>query len=255
LGQTVATKQEKTMKRLFAGMVLAWAAHWAHAQTESLTLAFNNKPPFFYFEAGEARGILVEQVKQILQRAGINYQFEELPFLRVMGQLESHRPMFAALGFSKTPEREKFVVFSKPIYRDRTQVVLVRSGDVDQFRTFPTFEKMVTTSTYTFGGKDGNAYPIDEKLKLMGARDRRFSIEAFKLPQLLVARRFDFTVLYPEELPVSLAMSQLDASAVQQIGYPDLPQGGLRYILFSQAVPILLIEKINKAIDAVVPHL
>jgi polar amino acid transport system substrate-binding protein len=198
---------------------------------------------------------LVEQAKQILHRAGIAYRFEELPFQRVMSNLEARRPMFAALGFSRTPEREKFVTFSKPVYRDRSPVILVRQGDAEQFRAFASLDKLIESSSFTFGGKDGNAYPIDDKLKLMGVRDRRFPVEAFKLPQLLVVKRFDFTLLYPEELPIALAFSQLDASAVQQISYPDLPMGGLRYILFSETVPKGLVERVNAAIDAVVPKM
>jgi ABC-type amino acid transport substrate-binding protein len=167
----------------------------AYAQSDLLTIAFNNKPPFFYFEYGEAKGILVEQAKQVLQRAAVPYQFEELPFQRIMSYLEARRPMFSALGFSKTKERDKFVTYSKPIYRDRTPVVLVRNGDVDKFRLYTSFEKMVQSGQFVFGGKDGNAYPVDAFLKNLGPLDRRFSIEAFKLPQLLMAGRFDFTVL------------------------------------------------------------
>lgn len=240
------------MRKLLCALLFSISS-LAQAQGEVLTIAFNNKPPFFYFEYGEPKGILVEQAKQVLQRAGVAYQFEELPFQRIMSYLEARRPMFAALGFSKTKERDKFVVYSRPIYRDRTPVVLVRVGDVEKFRSYPSFERMVQSGQLVFGGKDGNAYPVDAFLKNLGPLDRRFSTEAFKLPQLLMAGRFDFTVLYPEELPVALQASNVDAAAVQQLSYPDIPQGGVRYILFSEAVPRNSIERINKAIESVLP--
>jgi polar amino acid transport system substrate-binding protein len=230
---------------------------WAFAQNLHepgvLTVAFNNKPPFFYFEAGEARGILVEQAKQVFQRAKIPHQFEELPFNRVMLELERKRPMFAALGFSKTPERESFVTFSKPLYRDRTPVILVRAADADSFRTFGTLQQVIDSGRFTFGGKQGNAYPIDPQLRTMGANDRRFIGEALRLPELLVFGRFDFTLLFPEELPVALALSAVSANKVQQISYPDIAPGGYRYLLFSTTVPAAMVEKINQAITAVIP--
>lgn len=230
----------------------------SHAQAWAsdgiLSVAFNNKPPFFYFEAGEAKGILVEQAKQVFQKAKIPYQFEELPFNRVMLELERKRPMFAALGFSKTPERESFVTFSRPLYRDRTPVILVRAAEAETFRTFGTLQKAIDSGRFTFGGKQGNTYPVDSLLRTMGANDRRFSGEAFRLPELLVLGRFDFTILYPEELPVALAMSAVSADKVQQISYPDIAPGGYRYLLFSTAVPSTLVDRINQAIVAVIPN-
>lgn len=226
---------------------LTWAAD------SVLTVAFNNKPPFFYFESGEAKGILVEQAKQVLQKAKVPYQFEELPFSRVLLELERKRPMFAALGFSKTPERESFAVFSKPLYRDRTPVILVRAADADIFRSHGTLQKVIDSGRFTFGGKQGNVYPIDPLLSSMGARDRRFSGESFRLPELLVLGRFDFTLMYPEELPVALSISAVSADKVQQVSYPDIPPGSYRYFLFSTAVPESLVNRVDQAIAAVIP--
>jgi len=158
------------------------------------------------------------------------------------------------LGFSKTPERESFVTFSKPLYRDRTPIILVRAADVDAFRTFPTLQRVIDSGRFTFGGKQGNVYPIDRLLRDMGANDRRFSGEAFRLPELLVLGRFDFTVMFPEELPVALAISGVSAAKVQQVSYPDIEAGGYRYLLFSTAVPSILVEKINQAITTAIPN-
>jgi uncharacterized protein (TIGR02285 family) len=238
--------------------VLGFCAVWAFAQTAPaqgvLTVAFNNKPPFFYFESGEARGILVEKVKQVFQKSNVAYQFEELPFSRVMRELEHKRPMFAALGFSKTPERESLVIFSKPVYRDRTPVILVRSADAETFRAYGTLQQVTASGRFTFGGKQGNSYPIDALLRTIGANDRRFSGEAFLLPELLVRGRFDFTLLYPEEVQAALAQSAVNATKVQQMSYPDIAPGGYRYLLFSRAVPAVMIERINDAITAVMPN-
>jgi hypothetical protein len=63
---------------------------------------------------------------------------------------------------------------------------------------------MVTRSRYTFGGKLGNAYPIDDQLRAMVGRDMRFASEAARLPLLLVSERFDFTLLYPVEILTAL---------------------------------------------------
>jgi polar amino acid transport system substrate-binding protein len=165
-----------------------------------------------------------------------------------MAYLEQRRPGFAALGFSKTPEREKFVTFSEPVWLDASPVLLVRASDKKAFQDYPTFAAMVENSRYTFGGKEGNVYPIDAALRAMGPRDTRFTVEAARFPLLLVAERFDFTMLYPAELLPALQASNVVPQAVAMVSYPDMPRGSERYMLFSQAVSAEAVSKLNNAL-------
>ena len=77
----------------------------AWSQTVDIEFGFNNKPPLFYFENGQATGSVVQVVRQACQTAKLVCTYSELPFLRVMDYLERKRAGFAALGFSRTPER------------------------------------------------------------------------------------------------------------------------------------------------------
>ena len=223
------------------------------AQESILVIGFNNKPPFFYWENHEPKGILVASAKRILERSGVTYQFEEIPFLRTIAYLKQAKPNFAALGYNKTPERDEFSVFSKPIYRDSTAVVLVRSGDANRMRAYPSFESLIDSGEFTFGGKEGNSYPIDEQLKRLGKNDRRFQVEPPMLAQLLVAGRFDFMILFPEELEPALEESKINRESIEVFHFADMPPGQLRYILFSKATDPKIISKINKAIPDTVP--
>ena len=244
------------MKYLIRLLVLSifLCCRLSSAQEPILTVAFNNKPPFFYFEEGQAKGLLVERAKSIFQKANIAYTFEELPFNRVMLELERKRPMFAALGFSKTPEREVFVNFSAPLYRDHTPIILIRSADAELFRNYTTLQHIANSKAMTFGGKTGNTYPIDSILHTMGERDRRFEVEANQLPKLLVLGRFDFTMIFPEELSQALVASDVSPTKIQQLSYSDIPMGGYRYLLFSQSTPKDILSKVNNAINTLLPN-
>ena len=233
-------------------MVLVCAlgcASWTKAAPEfDIEFGFNSKPPLFYFDEGRALGDVVDVVRQACLLADLKCGFVELPFQRVMVYLEQRRPGFAALGFSKTPEREKFVTFSEPVWRDDNPVLLVRSGDKKAFQTYTSLADMVSRSTFVFGGKIGNVYPIDEQLRAMGARDTRFSGEAQRFPFLLVAKRFDFTLMYPSELAPALQGSGVVSSAVEVMTYPDMPTGAERHLLFSKEVALEVVKKLDAAL-------
>ncbi len=224
-----------------------------HAQENTLVIGFNNKPPLFYWENHEPKGVIVSYAKQILERSGVAYQFEEIPFLRTIAYLKQAKPNFAALGYNKTPERDEFSIFSKPIYRDSTAMLVVRAGDANRFRTYHSFDALIDSGEFTFGGKEGNAYPIDEQLKRLGKNDRRFQVEPPMLAQLLLADRFDFMILFPEELEPALQESRISRASIEVLHFTDMPPGRLRYFLFSKATDPKIINRINKSILDTIP--
>lgn len=222
---------------------------------EVLTVAFNSKPPFFYMEDGIAKGELVVRAQKIFSSANVKIEFQEIPFLRIIEFLKAKKKNFVALGFSKTAEREEFVNFTLPIYRDETPILVVRKEDEPAFKKFSTLKEMISESTFSFGGKSGNSYPIDELLKPLGPRDHRFSQEALKLPELLIKGRFDFMLLYPNEFVTAKNLDPNLSHLLRPVSYPDIPMGGFRYLLFSKAVPEITVQKINKQIKKLYPEL
>lgn len=223
------------------------------ADDTSLEIGFNNKPPFFYWANHQPKGILVELTKKTLDQSGVSYRFEELPALRTIAYLKKAKPNFAALGLNKTPEREKFVIFSKPIFRSSSAEIIVRASDLARFKPYGNLAAIIDSGKFTFGGKDGNAYPIDPELKRLGQNDLRFQVESPLLPKLLMAGRFDFMVIYPDELEFALSESGIKPSAIEILHYPDMPEGQLRYLLFSTTTSPEVIHKINNAIPDSIP--
>ena len=237
---------------IIAAAVLLFCAP-CPAQDETLIIGFNNKPPLFYWENHEPKGIIVNSAKRILDQSGVPYRFEEIPFLRSIAYLKQAKPNFAALGFNKTAEREEFTIFSKPVYRDSKAELLIRASDVNRFSAYKSFDALIDSGVFTFGGKEGNAYPIDEQLKRLGKNDRRFQVDPPILAQLLVAGRFDFMVLFPEELEPAMRDSNINRASIEIVHFDDMPPGQLRYILFSKATDPAMIRKINKAIPESIP--
>ena len=226
---------------------------WCRADDTTLEIGFNNKPPFFYWDNHYPKGILVDLTKKALDQSGVSYRFEELPSLRTIAYLRRSKPNFAALGLNKTPEREKFVIFSKPIFLGSSAEILIRAGEMARFKPYSSLAALIDSGKFTFGGKDSNAYPIDFELKRLGHNDLRFQVESPLLPKLLVAGRFDFMVIFPEELEYALEESEITSSAIEVLHFSDMPEGQLRYLLFSTATSPEVIRKINNAIPDNIP--
>jgi ABC-type amino acid transport substrate-binding protein len=233
-----------------ACVVLAKFAPVLAAADIDIEFGLNNKPPLFYFDQGNAQGDVVEVARQACKLASLRCSFSELPFQRILYYLEQRRPGFVALGFSKTREREKFVTFSEPVWLDDSPVLMSRAADKNAFLGYTTLADMVARSRYTFCGKAGNSYPIDNALQAMGSRDIRFNVEAIRFPLLLTAKRCDFTTLYPAEILPALQASGVPSQEVVTFTYPDMARGEQRYMLFSQKVSIETIERMNVALKA-----
>lgn len=234
---------------LFAAVFVATPAA---ASDHELTVAFNRKAPFFYFEGDAAKGLVVDIVSRTLNAAGLHYHYEEMPFQRLLYNLQIQRPDFIVLGLSKTTEREKFAIFSRPIFRDQTPVVLFRHEDHDRMAAFATFNDLVHGGML-YGRKRGTVQTADPLLKNMQERELIFDAEVVSFPLLLLKRRFDFTILYPEEVAYAIAGSGIGENEMETRLFPDMPPGDYRYLLFSKALATETIERINASIPDVQP--
>ena len=238
-------------------LVLACAV-WVMASglcRAELVLVYNEKPPYFYTADGVAKGFLIDSTRRVFDKAGIAYRFDPRPFNRIMRDLQAGTPDYCAVGFSRTPEREKFVQFTVPIYKDRAPVLLVRRADAANFRRFKTLEAMLDGTTYVFGGKAGNTYPIDRQLESIGVSDIRINGETQALIQMLNASRFDFMMVFPEERDYLIRLAKLTGDSFEDIIYPDIPDGQARHLLCSTSLDAKTVEAINRAILAVVGKL
>ena len=238
------------IKRLFifASIATLYVGHSLAETIENLTIAFNEKPPFFYFDGDQPKGLVVDRVSTALRLAGYRYHFEQMPFQRMLYYLKKDRRGFAVIGLSKNDEREKYAIFSLPVFKDRTPVVLIRREDKHRFLSYKSLEEVILSGLF-YGRKAGTVQTADELLKMLGRRELLFDNDVKSFPNLLSRKRFDFTILYPEEVEFALKMSGVNSEQFDIVTFPDMPPGNFRYILFSKGTDPKLIDKINSAIE------
>jgi polar amino acid transport system substrate-binding protein len=72
--------------------------------------------------------------------------------------------------------------------------------------------------------------------------------DTVRMLKMLESRRFDFMLIPPEEVDVLLQAAQTSRDKFMLRAMNDIPQGNLRYIIYSKAVDPDLIRRIDQAI-------
>lgn len=117
----------------------------AHAGQPLVFSTLDKFKPFVWQENGSAKGIDVDIVKELCNRADIELTLEIVPWKRVMHNVESGKTAGGFAAF-KTPEREAFSIFLDAPIHESTYNLFVKKGN--RF-TFDSVEDL-------FGKKIGN---------------------------------------------------------------------------------------------------
>ncbi|WP_375740154.1 substrate-binding periplasmic protein [Pseudomonas boanensis] len=214
---------------------------------ESLTVYYIEKPPYYHTERGEPTGFLLERARAIFSKADVPVHFEARPAKRILHELQQGRDAACSIGWFKTPERQQFAWFSRPIHRDAPMLVLTRNSLAEQIRSYSSLSALVQ-SPLRLGLVDGFSYGgLDHMLKT--ASSHKVTAPPAQTVRMLAAERIDFTLIDERELPYILAEADLRDAKLTKLNMPDIPAGQLRYLMCSKAVDDALRERLDQAIE------
>lgn len=86
--------------------------------------------PFAYLENGEVVGFDIDLINEVSKRLGTDIKLKNMAFDGLIPALQSNKVDVVIAGMTVTPDREKFVLFSKD-YFVATQVMIVPEGNTD----------------------------------------------------------------------------------------------------------------------------
>lgn len=232
---------------LFA--MLSFGAFAADAKTCQLTLGYDSWEPYQYLDIGnEVRGMDVELVRMVADRMPCKINYAQGTWIDLLPKLKQGE-IDLLLGASKTPDREKYALFSDA-YRGEEFMLYIRKEDeeLNQLNSFTDFigsgRKLGVVEDYFYG---------DE---LSSLQDREQADKQFVgaiMGELNIARLLD------EDIDAFVEDSFVGASMLRRKGLNTLivPQGikvktGDVYIMFSRnSVSPQLVAKFNKALAEV----
>jgi polar amino acid transport system substrate-binding protein len=241
----------RPIPRLLLGIMLTLLAPWpALAQQTLLHVAYLERPPYYWTDGEEPKGFLLQLTRRILERAGVPATFAPLPPNRILDELRQNTASWCSIGWFKTTERETFATFSLPIYRDKPLVVLTLKANRQRFAGYRTVSRlfddldlvMAQVASFSYGeALDGL------RNKALGPT-MMVSTSQSVLPRLIAQGRASYMLVAPEEIPTLLASAGVDAELFTTLPMDDIPDGNLRYLMFSKGVPEAVLTRINAAI-------
>lgn len=232
---------------LFAALVISGRGGQAE---EPLKVLYNERPPYMVARDGEVTGLTADAAAYALRRAGIPFQWVEIPSARQLFMLQENQERLAALGWFRNPDRERFAKFSSPLYQDRQIAVLARRDNA-KVAAVDSVAHLLGDRRLTLLAKAGYSYGrfLDEQIATFEPRIMQVTVENLSMIRMVGARRADYMFIAPEEAEASLPRSGVPPSAFRLITLPDMPAGEKRYLMFSLRVDDETLRHINHYLD------
>ncbi len=215
-----------------------------------LKVVYLERPPYYWTENGQPRGFLLELTQKIFERAGITASYMPVPPNRILAELRENKFPACSIGWFKNPERESYAQFSLPIYRDRPLVLLTTKDRAGNFRRHDRLEDVFRDPTLVLAQVDSFSLgeTVDRLQKQILVRNLTVSSSQSVLPRLILEGRASYMLVAPEEVPTLLRSANVDPEHFTTLTMADIPTGNLRHLIFSAAVPMEALDRINAAI-------
>lgn len=229
--------------------LLALALLSGRALASELVFTYPERPPYSYTVDGKAMGFLVDMTARIAAEAGVQPVFQEMPAARILEEVRDEKSTLCSIGWFKTPERETFALFTRPIFRDLPLVAVALQRRRHLFAGKTTLRALAEDHSLTLGLVKAWTYGDAAGAIIAKASPRTtLAPDQPRQARMLAAGRFDYTLARPGELPELAAQAGLAPSDLLVISLSDLPAQGVRHILCGRGVPREVMERIDAAI-------
>lgn len=218
----------------------------AWAQSPVSLYYFGERPPYVVSEPdGAISGLVATPTNVAFKAAGISTQWVKIPPARVISEFKENNIKACSPGYFKNADRETWAKFTKPIYRDSPQALLVHKNFELPTRKL---NDLLMRQDIALLVKAGFSYgtEIDKLIEKYQPNSAKVSVEVAQMLKMIAAKRADYMFISDEESASLIAQSR--ERDVKVIHLDDSPPGELRYIMCTRQVPDELIRKINEFI-------
>ncbi|MBF0207719.1 MAG: transporter substrate-binding domain-containing protein [Oligoflexia bacterium] len=244
-------KSGKIIKVFLSFIVIFLAIKLEANVNPPIKVLYFDRTPFYIKNLDNSvSGFLIEITKLILQKAKIQYEFQETPTKRILSMIEKGTEPLISVGWFKNPQREDFAIFTEPIYKNRPQIIIIQKEKAAYLSKNPTM-KEILSKRFKLGVIDGFSYGkwVDGEIaKYPQENIFKFIGDPSNSVVMLENNRIDFCFISYEEADYFFSKSAgaRNLLTVKQIA--DAPEGDLRYLMLNKKFDKDLLDKINKAI-------
>ncbi|WP_269530920.1 ABC transporter substrate-binding protein [Chitinimonas sp. BJYL2] len=233
----------KSWSACLAGLFTVAAVPSQGAADSPLLVYIEERDPYFSMDQGRLGGLVGKPAREALERAGIAYRVETVPFQRHMTLIARNLVYGCAPGRFHTAEREAVGKYSAPLFRDGPLVLLVsRNG-----KPVPaTLEATLKQADLRLLAQEGYSYGAEADALLMqhGARLKREPYTNRALARQVAENIVDGYFLFLEEAQAMIRA--LGETNLRIHSFTDAPPVTVRYLYCSKQVPDTLLNRINQ---------
>lgn len=234
------------MRTFIVIVIVALAAASAARPQQVITLHFEARPPYLVGDGnGGALGLTATPAANAFRAAGITFNWQQSSMNRQLHLLKENAGQHCVIGWFKNAKRSRYVKFTRPIYRDKALVGVVRSTwagadgrRLDEVLAAPGL-RVVVKANYSYGAH------VDRLLERAPARPIASSQPNAQIAELVRNDRADLMFVAEEEAEVLLRQNGAGARALRRLAFSDTMPGEWRHIACTRQVPDALIERLD----------
>ncbi|CAN7423716.1 transporter substrate-binding domain-containing protein [Pseudoduganella sp. LjRoot289] len=214
-----------------------------------ITVAWSEKPPYYYQEDGVDKGYMLAYGKAIFAAAGVEARFVPEPQKRIWARFRDGTRNYCSMAWYYLPDRVDIVQYTLPIHTDPPQIVLVAPKALAQVKSHATLASMLADPKLTLGIVDGSSYgpQLDARIARSSNQIMRRTVPSLGMIRMLAAGRASY-LLTDRDVWEFTRPRQQELAGLAQYDVPDMPSGLQRHIVCSLDVPAASIGKLNRAI-------
>lgn len=238
-------------QKYFIGLLAAVSAAAAVAEP-TLTVSWREKPPYYYYENGVAKGFMLDRAKQIFAAAGVPVRFVTEPQKRIWANFAHGMKNYCSISWYRLPEREAVAQYSVPVHTDQPHAVLAVPSVAARIKAHPNLNSLLADKSLTLAVIDGVSYGhvLDPMIAASENRIMRRTVETSAMFRMLALGRADYLFVDREDYGY-LRSKHPELQPLVLIDFPDMPPGLRRYFVCSRDIPAETMERINRAIAGV----
>ena len=233
---------------ILAAIAVVTDSAWSKAD-EPIEIMYFHRPPYYVQqEYGPPQGILVNLAREIFTRAGVEHRFVPMPSKRILDTIE-RGGNYCSIGWFKNSNREKYAVYSKPIYLDKHLVLIMNREKARMFPQELPLETALKSGLY-LGVMSGFSYGqwADRHIERIKPNLETINAGQKNLLTMVAMGRCDMMLIGLEEAEWVMKNYASLAVRLEIKKLTDAPAGNLRYMIFSRQVDPKHISAIDEAI-------
>jgi polar amino acid transport system substrate-binding protein len=233
--------------RLWLAMLPLTGATCTLAQ--DVVLHYHSRAPYTFTQEGTLSGLTGSPAVNAFTAANIPFTITETPAARQLVVLKSNQGLDCAIGWFKSLEREVFGRFTKPIYRDEPQVVMIAAENT-KIKDGDTIDSVLGNKTLELLVKESYSYGGDLDALIDQYQPKRVPVSGGnqQMIKMIKTQRADYIFVAPEEAEAAISLAGYRRDQFKLMKLSGMPKGENRHILCSKKVSNELINKLNGVI-------